>query len=328
MGLPAARPARRSGPTGGNCKVSPDNSLQRGRDEARPSPRTPKSGQAKRERNSDLSDASANAPAKLPNGCSNGLPNNADICPIPSSKSFVESCAELYQRSIFRNRKNLQRVRKDGCPGCGASVLARIGLQKKKPLESMAEALAQASDKSEFVLAGGAHAFPWNQSRHSPAPSRARLRPGRVRRALLGHDRNTPCARPRRSASLPVESAPGPPGIRGGRRHFRRGSASLPVEGAGGGSRFRATLRAERGNFPPFSRPASTAKSAFALTIPIFPCRSVMFSSKTFLRPWRCSIHIGPGMVPARARIRLSAPAGADAGCVRLRPSRRPPRRC
>ncbi len=58
------------------------------------------------------------------------------------SRAFAESCAELSQHFIFRNRKNLQCVRKDGCPGGGASVLAHIGLQQKKLLGNMAEALA------------------------------------------------------------------------------------------------------------------------------------------------------------------------------------------
>ena len=42
-------------------------------------------------------------------------------------RASAESCTALSQRFIFRNRKNLQRVRKDGCPAPGASVLAHIG---------------------------------------------------------------------------------------------------------------------------------------------------------------------------------------------------------
>ena len=120
----------------------------------------------------------------LPNGCSHGIPQRGQRrtsrarhlrrCPHDGhffhsdSRAFAESCAELTQPFIFLNRKNLQSVRKDGCPGCGASVLAHIGLQKKKLLGNMAEALAEASDKSEFGSGGGC---PRSKSRKREAAS-------------------------------------------------------------------------------------------------------------------------------------------------------------
>ncbi len=50
-----------------------------------------------------------------------------DIFSILGPQASAESCAELSQRFISRNRENLQRVRKDGCPFPGASVLAHLG---------------------------------------------------------------------------------------------------------------------------------------------------------------------------------------------------------
>ena len=75
-----------------------------------------------------------------------------DIFPIPARRSFVRCCTEFSQRFTSPNRNNLRSVRSDGCPTSGASVAAHVGTQKKKRLECIAEALAEASDKSEFVI--------------------------------------------------------------------------------------------------------------------------------------------------------------------------------
>ena len=94
-------------------------------------------------RNSDLSDAYANAPAMLPNGCSNGTPTTRAATEAPDTRLpslparwtfFPLRPAEhsLNLSRIFPNAshpeigKILRRVRSDGCPTSGASVAAHI----------------------------------------------------------------------------------------------------------------------------------------------------------------------------------------------------------
>ena len=138
--------------------------------------------------NSDLSDACANALAKLPNGHPNGYQTQCgqrrmllseasvpartmDIFPIPNRRAFVQSCAESFHRFASRNRKNLRSVRSDGCPTFGASVAVHVGVKLKKRLERIAGALAQASEKSEFLFPltwKRPHTHKWGN--HSGAP--------------------------------------------------------------------------------------------------------------------------------------------------------------
>jgi hypothetical protein len=75
-----------------------------------------------------------------------------DIFPIPDRRLFARSCTEFSRRFASRNRKNLRSVRNDGCPISGASVVAHVGAWLKKRLERIAGALAEASEKSEFVI--------------------------------------------------------------------------------------------------------------------------------------------------------------------------------
>jgi hypothetical protein len=83
----------------------------------------------------------------LPNHAgSDGRPVSRGIRRCPRDGHFSDSGP----RAAIPNRKNLPRARKDGGPASGASVLARIGWQKKKLSERIAGALAEASDKSEF----------------------------------------------------------------------------------------------------------------------------------------------------------------------------------
>ena len=154
---------------------------------------------------------------------------------LPARWTFVPFRPAEHSRKLARCSslpeigKILRRVRSDGCPTCGASVAARIEVQLKKRLERTAEALAQASDKSEFVLLDGARALPPCQSRNrQPHPGRARLRPGRAHRARQEHARHT---RPLgRDGARP---SPGEPPGHASARPTPRGCGFQPRHGLG-----------------------------------------------------------------------------------------------
>ena len=88
--------------------------------------------------------------------------------------------------------------------GCGAAGCRTPG--------SGARASEQASPTGHSSLVAFPSRAPVARARLKaapPKPGRTRLRPGRGHRALQGHAWNTPFARPRQSAALPVESITG-----------------------------------------------------------------------------------------------------------------------